>query len=74
MAAKKKTEEEALVKTKVNMVKAQTIESVELIGSANELVGEHHVFHGHSIVTFVNGKANVMSDTAAYLRKQGWVK
>lgn len=76
MAAKKKVEEDIIespVKTKVTMVKA-TVETVELIGTFNELLGEHTIFHGSSLVSFVDGVAVVSVLVAEDLRKQGLVK
>lgn len=77
MAAKKKVEEEIIespVKTKVNMVKAPSPEIVQLIGSGNELIGEHHILRDIGSITFIDGKATVMSNIAEELRSQGWVK
>lgn len=75
MAVKKKVNEviESPVKTKIDMVKA-TVESVELIGTPNELLGEHTVFHGKGITSFIDSKAIVPILVAEDLRKQGLVK
>jgi len=71
--ATKKTPEP---KTKVNMVKSeeQTLVIVELIGTFNELIGEHTLFHSNFHITFINGSAEVTSTTADQLRKLGMVK
>lgn len=64
-------------KAKINMVKAEeapTLVPVELIGTPNELLGEHNLFHGKTVISFIDGKATILSTTADELRKLGLVK
>ena len=63
----------AALKTKTNMVKS-TLETIELVGNPNEIIGEHTLFYKKNIIVFINGKAKVSSDTASDLRKLGLVK
>ena len=63
----------AALKTKTNMVKS-TLETIELVGNPNEIIGEHTLFYKKNIITFINGKAKVSSDTALDLRKLVLVK
>lgn len=49
-------------------------EEVELIGTGNELKGEHTVHFVGGYVVFANGKAIVRKETAAILRKEGVIK
>lgn len=59
------------------MVKTEdkpTLIPVELIGSPNELLGEHNLFHGKTVISFIDGKATILSTTADELRKLGQVK
>lgn len=67
----------AAPKTKVDMVKTPdkpTLVPVELIGTPNELLGEHNLFHGGQVISFIDGKAIIPSTTADELRKLGQVK
>lgn len=67
----------AAPKTKVDMVKITeqpTLVTVELIGTPNKLLGEHNLFHGMTVISFIDGKATILSTTADELRKLGQVK
>lgn len=64
-------------KAKVNMIKTTEqpmLVTVELIGTPNELLGEHILFHEKSYIAFIDGKASILSTTADQLRKLGMVK
>jgi hypothetical protein len=49
-------------------------EEVFLIGTPNQIEGEHNIFTKNGIIKFTDGKANIKSSVAEVLRQEGLIE
>jgi hypothetical protein len=72
--AKEDADKKAAEESEKNAAKKISLKGVVLKGSHPQKKGNHSVHLGATIVTFINGEANVSEATAKELKKTGYVE